>query len=170
MVSISVSTALIILFIVLFVAGIIAHALIAPDLRDYKNMKERQVMRSKIELRQSGGGVLYHPPNWDTEKDGDSFNYDLRSWDGGKVWYAVEIDKTCVDGQWGLKILGRSDELYPGLLELLEGRENLVKYVKENGPINLNDEVGYELLDDAGFSIPASASKKNSRHIKNKIK
>jgi len=150
---ISVSTALTILFVVLFLVGIIIHALVTPDLRDYKNMKERQEERSKIELSHSGGGVLYLPPNWDKEKDGDSFNYNLRSWDGGKVWYAVEYDKECVDDLWGIKIIGRAAELYPGLLEHIEGWDTLLKYVEENGPIGVDDTDGLRALEDAGFTV-----------------
>ena len=150
---ISLSTALIILFVVLFLAGIGLHALIAPDLRDYKNMKERQADRAKIELRHSGGGVLYHPPNWDREKDGDACNYDLRSWDGGKVWYAGEYDKDCGDGQWGLKIIGLANELYPGLLEHIVAWDNIVKYVENNGPIGAEDPAGIEALEAVGFTV-----------------
>jgi len=156
---ISVSTALTILFVVLFLVGIAIHALVAPDLRDYKNMKERQEERAKVELRHSGGGILYHPPNWDKKKDGDSFNYDLRSWDGGKVWYAVEFDKDCVDGLWGLTILGRADELYPGLLEHIEGWDNLLKYVEDNGPIGVKDVDGLKALEGAGFTVTIDTSK-----------
>ena len=150
---ISLSTALTIFFIFLFIVGIALHALIAPDLRDYKNMKERQEERSKVDLRHSGGGILYFPPNWDKEKDGDSFNYDLRSWDGGKVWYAVEFDKDCVDGLWGLKILGRADELYPGLIDHIEGWDSLLDYVSKHGPISSEDTAGIRALKNAGFNI-----------------
>jgi len=150
---ISLSTALIILFVVLFLVGIGLHALIAPDLQDYKKMKERQADKAKIEQRYSGGGVLYLPPNWDKEKDGDSFNYDLRSWDGGKVWYAVEYDKDCVDGLWGLKILGRADTLYPGLVEFVVGWNNILQYVKDNGPIGIDDSEGLKVLEESGFTV-----------------
>lgn len=156
---ISVSTALTILFALLFLVGIGLHALIAPDLRDYKNMKERQVDRSKIDLRHSGAGILYYPPTWDKDKDGDSFNYELRSWDGGKIWYAVEFDKDCIDGQWGLKILGRSNELYPGLLEHIEGWDKLLKYVEDNGPIGVSSSDGRKALEDAGFTVTVDTSK-----------
>ena len=150
---ISISTALTLLFILLFIVGIALHALIVPDLQDYKNMKERQEERSKIELSHSGGGCLYFPPDWDKEKNGESFNYHLKSWDGGKVWYAVEYDKDCVDGLWGLKILGLAEELYPGLIDHIEGWDNLVEYVSEHGPISIDDTTGLNALKKAGFDI-----------------
>jgi hypothetical protein len=156
---ISISTALTILFIFLFIIGIGIHALVAHDLRDYKNMKKREDENAKVELRYSGGGILYHPPNWDKEKDGDSFNYDLRSWDGGKVWYATEIDKDCVDGLWGIKILGRANDLYPGLLEHLEGWNKLLEYVTKNGTIDAGDEGGIRALKEAGFTITTDSTK-----------
>ena len=150
---ISISTALTILFVFLFLVGIALHALIAPDLRDYKNMKERQEERSKIELSHSGGGVLYFPPDWDKEKDGESFNYNLRSWDGGKTWYSVEFDKECVGDLWGLTILGRADELYPGLIDHINGWDDLVNYVTEHGPISGDDTAGLNALKKAGFDV-----------------
>jgi len=150
---ISISTALTLLFILLFIVGIALHALIVPDLQDYKNMKERQEERSKIELSHNGGGCLYFPPDWDKEKDGESFNYNLKSWDGGKVWYAVEYDEDCVDGLWGLKILGLAEELYPGLIDHIEGWDNLVEYVSEHGPISINDTTGLNALKKAGFDV-----------------
>jgi len=156
---IPISTFLIIFFIAFFVVGLIIHALVTPDLRDYKNMKERQADNSKVELRHSGGGILYHPPGWDRGTDGDSFNYDLRSWDGGKVWYAVQIDKNCVDGLWGTTILGRADEMYPGLLEHIEGWDKLLKYVEDNGPIGISDTDGVQALKGAGFTVTIDTSK-----------
>lgn len=150
---ISISTALTILFVFLFLVGIAIHALIAPDLQDYKNMKERQEERSKVELSHNGGGCLYFPPDWDKEKDGDFFNYHLKSWDGGKIWYSVEYDKECGDGPWGLKILGRVDELYPGLIDHINGWDSLVNYVTEHGPISADDTAGLNTLKRAGFDI-----------------
>lgn len=150
---ISISTALTILCIFLFLVGIALHALIAPDLIDYKNMKEREEERSKVNLQHSGGGCLYFPPDWDKEKDGEHFNYHLKSWDGGKTWYAVEYDEDCVDGLWGLKILGLAEELYPGLIDHINGWDNLVEYVKEHGPISPEDTAGLLALKNAGFDV-----------------
>ena len=156
---ISITTCLICLFIVLFLVGIILHAIIAPDLQDYKNMKKRQVNESKIELQHSGGGLLYFPPTWDVKKNGNSFNYDIRSWDGGKIWYAVEIDTNCVDGLWGIKILGRANELYPGLVKHIESWNVLTKYVKKYGSISPNDPEGIKLLENVGATVEIDALK-----------
>jgi len=126
---------------------------IKPKIQDYNNMKHRQEIRCKVQLRHSGGTSLYYPPTWDKEKDGDYFNYDIRSFDGGKNWYSVEIDQHCVDNHWGFKVLGDANELYPGLLEHIISWDSLTNYVAENGPINLSDTAGVNILKDAGFSI-----------------
>lgn len=162
---ITVTTLLTILFVSLFLVGIILHALINPDLQEFKRMKEREVNISKIELRKSGGGLLYYPPNWDIDKDGNSFNYDIRSWDGGKVWYAVEIDKDCVDGLWGIKILGRANDLYPGLVQHIQSWDVLTKYVEKYGSINPNDPEGMKLLEGVGATIEIKALNKKTDGI-----
>ena len=119
-----------------------------PKIREYKRMKYYEAEREKRELRHQGGGCLYYPPNWDKEKDGQYFNYDLRSWDGGKNWYAVELDDN-----WGVKILGDAKVLYPNLLEHIEGMDNLTDYVIKNGTIDGKDSAGIEALRKAGFTV-----------------
>lgn len=149
---ISISTALSIFIFILFILGLILHGILSPKMRHYKNMKERQAQRNKIELSHQGGGMLYFPPNWDKEKDGKYFNYILHSWDAGKTWYAVEYDKECEDG-WGIIILGNAREMYPGLLEHIEGMNTLTKYVEDNGSIGVDDSLGIEALENAGFTV-----------------
>lgn len=119
-----------------------------PKIREYKRLKQYEAERQKIELRHQGGGCLYFPPNWDKEKDGNYFNYDLRSWDAGKNWYAVEIDD-----DWGIKILGDAKVLYPKLLEHIEGMDDLTDYVLKNGSIDGKDSAGIKALEKAGFTV-----------------
>ncbi|MCJ7793147.1 MAG: hypothetical protein MUP45_04185, partial [Candidatus Marinimicrobia bacterium] len=80
--------------------------------------------------------------------------YDLRSYDGGLIWYAVEVTSE------GLKILGKADEIFPGLISELEGMNNLIRYITEYGP--LFSSLSFEgetaeherrLLEEAGFQV-----------------
>lgn len=60
-------------------------------------------------------------------------SYNLRSFDGGKQWYAVETNS---DGSVIIK--GLAEDVHPGLLAHLEGWDKLLNYVKENGPLNFS--------------------------------
>jgi len=66
---------------------------------------------------------------------------------------AVEYDKNCVDGLWGLKILGLADELYPGLIDHIEGWDDIIEHITKHGPISSTDTVGLNALKRAGFDI-----------------
>lgn len=77
--------------------------------------------------------------------------YDLRSFDGGQRWYAVESDP---DG--GLMICGASEDVFPGLMAHLEGMDALISYAQKNGPVTLSGSaVDSErvLLEAAGFQV-----------------
>jgi len=63
----------------------------------------------------------------------DGLNYDLRSFDGGKTWYAID-HKSTIDFD-KVVILGKAEEVYPGLIESMEAVDRLVDYAKKNGPI-----------------------------------
>ncbi|MFC1629723.1 hypothetical protein ACFL11_00645 [Patescibacteria group bacterium] len=56
--------------------------------------------------------------------------YDLRSLDGGKQWHAVQED--C---DKGVTILGTAEEVFPGLLDHLQGLDALTSYARKNGPL-----------------------------------
>lgn len=80
----------------------------------------------------------------------DFITYDLRSWDAGKNWYAVEYDYETKE----LKILGEAEKIYPKLLDHLKAWDKLEHYVIRNGCINPSkDTVGLEILKDAGFTV-----------------
>lgn len=76
---------------------------------------------------------------------GININYNLRTFDGGKTWYAVEIDR-----DWGMTILDESNDVYPGLLNHIEAMDKLIEHVKQNGSIGVDD---IQLLKDAGFEV-----------------
>ena len=134
--------------IMLFFGGLTIYNYLNPKLQELKRIKERQKEINKIELTYNGGGTLYLPPNWSKKV----FNYNLRSWDSGKTWYAVEFNKDCSGRLPGFKILGNADELYPGLIEHIEGWDTLSKHVEKNGPIEA-DSIGLNILKKAGFTV-----------------
>lgn len=107
---------------------------------EYKSMKE-------YNLRHQGTTGLYLPPEWDINTNDKLFNYDIRSWDGGQNWYAVEYKSDTKE----LKVIGDVDTLYPGLLKKIEGLNDLIKYVEENGTIEGSTYKEIELLKDAGL-------------------
>lgn len=93
-------------------------------------------------LRKQGATSL-----WGGSKGG-MINYDLRSFDGGKNWYAVS--NTPDDG---VIILGKADDVYPGLLKQQEGLSALFDYVKTNGPLTLTNQTQINMLKNAGFEV-----------------
>ena len=54
----------------------------------------------------SGGTVLWPGSNREV------VNYNLRTFDSGKNWYAVEYDQ-----DWGMRITGGVDKVYPGPMD-----------------------------------------------------
>lgn len=76
-------------------------------------------------------------------------NYDLRSFDGGKNWYAVEMD----NGKDTLTIKGPAETIYPGLMKNLQDWDNIVAYAEKNGPINPSNPNDLKVLTNNGFSV-----------------
>lgn len=79
---------------------------------------------------------------------GTNINYNLRTFNSGKTWYAVELDS-----DWGMTIIGESEEVYPGLLDHIEAIDRLTQHVQENGAIDLSNLDNIKLLEDAGFEV-----------------
>jgi hypothetical protein len=77
-----------------------------------------------IYLSRQGGTSLWN---------GKMINYNLRSFDGGKTWYACEY------GDKMVKILGEVETVYPGLMKTLIAWDKISEHVEKNGPIKLND-------------------------------
>ncbi|NMB69874.1 hypothetical protein GYA27_01565 [candidate division WWE3 bacterium] len=82
----------------------------------------------------------------------DVGNYLLFSPDGGISWHALNRNS----GTGGLDILGTAEEIYPGLLNHLEGMEKLTAYVKKHGPIGAQGKITDSdllMLSGAGLSV-----------------
>lgn len=95
-------------------------------------------------LRKQGATSLYN---------GQMLNYDLRSFDGGLTWYAIDHKLHWDSDQ--VKILGEADVVYPDLLKHLNAWDNLTKYVEKNGPIGSKpiDDILQKIMDDAKIKI-----------------
>jgi len=127
---------LIILSLLLIGLVIVGNAIYQNNQRTEKSLRFCQ----STYLRKQGG----------TSVSGSWLNYDLRSFDGGLHWYAVDMT------QEGVVILGDADTVYPGLLSHIDGLERLIKYVKENGPIQVGEKMepeALQVLNDAGMTV-----------------
>lgn len=108
-----------------------------------KQLKKYQLLNNQHNLIKSGGTSLYG--------DKEMLNYNLRSWDGGKNWYAIDQELCFRFGE--VKILGEAETIYPGLLKHLKAWNKLTEYVEKNGPLNPTDTEALQLIEAAGFKI-----------------
>lgn len=94
--------------------------------------------------------------HWDQRVGGTSLvpgadSYNLRTFDSGKHWYAVQYDD-----DWGMKIIGNAEEVYPGLINHLDAMNKLTAHVEAHGPLTFQDGADGDdakLLRDAGFDV-----------------
>jgi hypothetical protein len=95
-------------------------------------------------LRKQGATSLYN---------GTMLNYDLRSFDGGLTWYAVEVDEYY--DKYVVNVLGKADTIYPDLIKHLDAWDKLSEYVRDNGPIGSKpiDSTLQKIMDDAKIKI-----------------
>lgn len=84
--------------------------------RELKKVEARRDLRLTYEKQRSGS--LQMGPDY--VENGGFLNFDLRSFDGGQVWYAVENQPGS-----GFKILGEADAVYPGLRKSLAALDKL---------------------------------------------
>jgi len=90
-------------------------------------------------LHKQGGTSL-----WNNQ----SISYHLRSFDGGKNWYATH---TTTNSE--VIIDGPAETVYPGLMKTLQDWDNIVSYAEKNGPINPNNPADAQVLEKNGFSV-----------------
>jgi len=92
-------------------------------------------------LRKQGGTSLWPGSH------GNMFMYDLRSFDGGRSWYAVKSKDNV------LIVLNEAETIYPGLLNSLAALDEVTTKVTANGPLKLSDPNDRKLLEGAGFQV-----------------
>jgi|SRR5579862_391396 len=98
-------------------------------------------------LRQQGGTAL-----WSGSTNGVTM-FDLRSFDGGKLWYSTH---TGTNGE--LVIDGQAEKVQPGLVKTLQDWDNIEKYAETNGPIDLSNPEQVKVLSENGFTVTRKAN------------
>lgn len=111
------------------------------DLKNDLDQSKRTLDYTTRHLDSKGGGTVM--------LTGEFINYNLKTFDSGKHWYAIEYDDC-----WGMTILGEAEDVYPGLLKHIDAMDKLTNHVSINGPIDLSSSDA-DLLRDAGFTIQA---------------
>lgn len=136
---------------VFIVIAIIVLVFVNINTNEKRNIAESKLQhmldRDSVNLRKQGSTSLCSDG-----KLGEKFiNYDLRSWDGGQNWYAVDHNLETKE----VKILGTAEEIYPGLLDCLNGWNRLTDHVIKNGPIGSKPitDKDIEVLEGAGFTV-----------------
>lgn len=133
-------------FVVALIAGSLGFAAGRESRQvDVDNARETVDRAFRHWDSKTGGTVLW------PGSDGENLNYNLKTFDSGKHWYVIEYDQ-----DWGMKIIGDAEEVYPGLLDQIERMEQLTRHVEEVGPLTLagginGDEA--QLLRNAGFQV-----------------
>jgi len=127
----------------IFIGAAIMTLIIRPKITELKSLKRVKEHYNTTYLEKKGGTKLFRGI------DKPWLEYDLRSWDAGKNWYAVDYNFDTQE----LKIVGEAEKIYPGLMEFLDAMDKLTDYVEKNGPINPIDSRGVEVLESAGFKI-----------------
>ena len=155
----------------IFLAIVIAFVMgvfIGPKInktQEQKSLERSRDFYDKTYLRNSAVTSLWKPEGWEHEY----FSYDLRSWDAGKTWYALEMEKP---NGTALKedriiILGEVEDVYPGLMSHNTSWDRLIKHIKKEGPIdNVNE--AEELLDGTGITIEVDYSKNIGKKVTKK--
>ena len=115
------------------IIGVISFSLyiifvVNPIISELKSAKKDLSFYNKTYLTKQGGTRML---------EDKILNYHLKSFDGGKTWYAIDDklffnDGTCI-------ILGEAETVYPGLLNHLNAWDNLTKHVKVYGEIDLTN-------------------------------
>lgn len=134
------------LLVFLFFAIGCAFWLGQRSMQDELNQKQSRIDRAFRHWESKVGGTSLWPGSL-----GGMITYNLRTFDSGKNWYAVEYDD-----DWGMRVVGVADEFYPWLLAQINGGGRLTQYVETNGSLGMVDGIREEeasLLRKAGFRV-----------------
>jgi len=129
----------------LFVAIVCYLFLYKPLEETNKRIKSTLDFYQETYLQKQGSTTMFG----DNGFHNPPFQYDLRSWDGGKNWYAVNYDFATRE----LKVLGEVETIYPGFMKHLDHWDKLTKHVSKNGPLNPTNPVDREVMECAGFTV-----------------
>lgn len=94
--------------------------------------------------------LKWYQDNYKRQQGGNTNipSYELLSFDGGQIWYAVSRTE-----KGAVKIIGLAENIYPGLAEENKGLDNLFNYIDKYGPVNVSDPSHIKLLNSAGFTV-----------------
>ncbi len=124
--------------IVILVTVILALGASIVHLKDDLKLSNLRLDQTTQHLDSKVGGTMLLTGEW--------ISYNLKSYDDGKHWYAIEYGD-----DWGITILGEAEEVYPGLLKHIDAMDRLTDHVNTNGPIA--SESDFDLLRDVGFEV-----------------
>jgi len=109
------------------------------------------IVSQRAKIKDQQAMLSWYHRNYQHKIGGTSFipnadSYRLFSYDGGKNWYALGDED---------EIIGTAEEVFPGLLNHLDGWDRLEEYARKNGPINACGITGEEtrLLQDANLTV-----------------
>ena len=114
------------IIIAVLLLTIVAMGVVLHHLKSDLNSSERNYARLTEHWDSKGGGTMLLTGEW--------INYNLKTYDDGAHWYAIEYND-----EWGVVILGEAEEIYPGLLAHIDAWDKITKRVAERGPISLED-------------------------------
>lgn len=95
---------------------------VVDEYQTTKRQLSRYEERAKLHHRNKQGCTTLSWSSEDTLVVGDEgVCYNLRSFDGGATWVAMEFND-----DWGMKALGLAEDVYPGLLDDIEKTDALI--------------------------------------------
>jgi hypothetical protein len=101
--------------------NVVRHPVLEWFFRDLRESLNELEYDRRMFLQRQGSTMLFSREGNTINIGPVMVNYDLRSFDGGKIWYACERGP---DGE--VKILGTVDEVHPQLRESLATTDHLV--------------------------------------------
>jgi hypothetical protein len=125
----------------LFLLGFLTTLYAGAMLTKYVQRLEHDIHWYKTRYPSKSGGTVLWPGS-----KGKLLAYQLRSFDGGKNWYAVHDDDS------GVHILGPAETIYPGLMDQIASMDELITNADKQGPLNLTNSTTVGLLEKAGVT------------------
>lgn len=136
---------LVVLAIMLALACVVLTGLLWQAREDLSQQRHTEQERTKHYRQLVGMTTLLKGSN------GTAVDYNLRSFDGGHTWVAVEYDD-----EWRMRIKGDAEVLYPGLVAQAQAMDRLTDRVSAGGVVNLASAEDRQLLEHVGFGVVAA--------------
>lgn len=131
------------LTIVLLVFGLATAVHFLVRANEHLGREQRKNAYAWRHFRRLQGSTMLWPGS-----SGEVVPYDLRSWDSGTTWFAVETD-----AEIRMTIKGPAEQIFPGLLAVVVASGELAS---ARGALDLSNDHDLDLLQRAGFTVQAS--------------